>query len=103
MGVDDTGIRMFETDPSGAMQEWSAVAIGAKKAEAEKIFEKEYKDDMSFEDTVKLALSTLSQVGEKQISKDNVNLSYIDDKIRKYTPLTGDELEGYIKGMAGKK
>ena len=96
-GVDDTGRRLFETDPSGAMVEWSAAAIGAKKAEAEKVLEKEYRDDMSFEDAVGLALKTLSQISEKPGNSNNVDISYIDEKEKKYTPLSKDELERYMK------
>jgi proteasome alpha subunit len=96
-GVDDTGRRLFETDPSGAMVEWSAAAIGAKKAEAEKVLEKEYREDMSFEDAVGLALKTLSQISEKPGNSNNVDISYIDEKEKKYTPLSKDELDKYMK------
>jgi proteasome alpha subunit len=102
-GVDETGVRLFETDPSGAMGEWNAVAIGAKTQEAEKVFEKEYNENMSFDEAVKLALSVLSQVGDKAINKDNVDLTYIDNEKKEYTSLTKEELEKYINGVSDKK
>lgn len=101
-GVDDTGKRLFETDPSGAMFEWSAAAIGAKKAEAEKILEKEYDENMSFDDAVKLALKTLSEVSEKAVTSDAVDVSYINEKERQYTSLKKEEIDKYIKEL-GKK
>jgi len=101
-GIDDTGRRLFETDPSGAMVEWSATAIGAKKAEAEKILEKDWEEGMSFDDAVKLALKAMSQGAEKQLTKDTIDISYIDEKDKKYSKLTKDELEKYTKEL-GKK
>ena len=101
-GVDDTGKRLFETDPSGAMFEWCAAAIGAKKAEAEKILEKEYDENMSFDDAVKLALKTLSEVSEKAVTSDAVDVSYINEKERQYTSLKKEEIDKYIKEL-GKK
>jgi proteasome alpha subunit len=101
-GVDDTGKRLFETDPSGAMVEWSATAIGAKKTEAEKILDKEYDENMGFDDAVKLAMRIMSQIGEKTLTKDTVDISYIDEKNKKYTRLSKEELDKYVKEL-GKK
>lgn len=103
VGVDDTGKRLFETDPSGAMVEWEAVAIGAKKQDAEKILEKEYDANMTLEDAAKLALKALSETSEKAITEENVNICYIDERDRKYTSLSKEELTQYIKGLTGKK
>jgi len=101
-GVDDTGKRLFETDPSGAMVEWSAAAIGAKKADAEKVLEKEYSESMGFEDAIKLALRALSPMGEKTTTRDTVDISYIDEKEKKYTSLTKEDLERHIRELAKK-
>lgn len=102
-GIDDTGMRLFETDPSGAMQEWSAVAIGAKKQEADKILEKEYQENISFDDVVRLAIRVLSQVSDKPIGKESIDISYVDEKDRMYTQMTKEVLDKYIKDVMGKK
>ena len=101
-GVDDTGKRLFETDPSGAMFEWSAAAIGAKKSETEKILEKDYNENMSLDDAVTLALRALSQAVEKPLTRENVDITYINEKDRKYVSLEKDELDKYLKD-SGKK
>jgi proteasome alpha subunit len=101
-GVDDTGKRLFETDPSGAMFEWDAVSIGAKKVEVDKMLEKEYKDGMGIDEAVALALKALSQVAEKQLSEDNVDISYVDDKNKKYTPLEKEKIVEALKALPKK-
>ena len=97
VGIDDCGKRLFETDPSGAMQELYACSIGAGKKEVETLFEKEYYEDMKFEEAVDMALRALLQVGDKKISKDTVDLAYIDEKEKKVIYMPKDELEEYIK------
>lgn len=97
IGIDDAGKHLFETDPSGAMQELYACSIGAGKKEVEAIFEKEYSPDLKFDDAVNLALRALSQVGDKKIAKDTVDLSYIDEKAKEYIEMPKDILDSHIK------
>lgn len=103
IGIDDSGKHLFETDPSGAMQELYACSIGAGKKEVETIFEKEYVGELKFDDAVDLALRALSQVGDKKIAKDTVDLSYIDEKSREYVEMPKDVLDGHIKKVSPAK
>ena len=96
VGVDDEGARLFETDPSGAFNELYATAIGGGKTEAESFLEKEYKEGLSFDEAVMLALKTLKKVGDKKISKETVDIYYIPKRKRKYTKLEKEELQKYI-------
>lgn len=102
-GIDDGRKHLFETDPSGAMQELYACAIGAGKKEVETIFEKEYSEDLKFDEAVGLALEALSRVGDKKISSDTIDLAYIDEKDQLFIPMTKSDLDGYIKKVAPKK
>ena len=102
-GIDDSGNRLFETDPSGAFNELYAAAIGGGKAEAEAFFEKEYKHGMNFEEAIQLALVTLKRVGDKKISKETVDVYYITSKNRKYTQLEKTDVEKYIEIISKKK
>jgi len=71
-GVDDSGPRLFETEPSGALAEYKAIAIGKGRKEAMKLFEKRYKDGMAFEDAVRLLVSALGK-GLEEKEKLDVN------------------------------
>src|SRR3989344_2681813 len=58
-GVDNTGKRLFETEPSGALAEYHAIAIGRNKHKAMELFEKEWKEDISLEEGMKLLLKAI--------------------------------------------
>jgi len=97
IGVDESGGHLFETDPSGALNEWGAAAIGGGKKESETVFEKDYREDMNFDEAIILALKALKQVGDKRISKETVDICYIDGKNRKYHRLSQEQIDEHIK------
>src|SRR3989339_195963 len=53
-GVDESGKRLFETEPSGALAEYHAIAIGKNRHKAMELFEKDWKENLSKSATVKL-------------------------------------------------
>jgi proteasome alpha subunit len=71
-GVDDAGARLFETEPSGAVAEYRAIAIGKGRKEAMKLFEKRYKEPLAFEDAVRLVADALEK-GLEEKEKLDVN------------------------------
>ncbi|MBU1197869.1 archaeal proteasome endopeptidase complex subunit alpha [Candidatus Micrarchaeota archaeon] len=73
----NNGYRLFETDPSGALFEYKAAAIGSGKKVVEAIFQKEYKDSLSTHEGVKLALKALKKAVEDKLHADNVDLAII--------------------------
>jgi proteasome alpha subunit len=50
---------LFVTEPSGAYLAWKATAIGEGKDTAMKVFEDEYRDDLTMEESIMLALKAL--------------------------------------------
>lgn len=102
IGVDNTGKHLFETDPSGAYYEQSAAAIGAAKKEVEEFFERNYRNDLTFDDAVELALSALRKTNQGGvITKETIDMSYISDKDKKVKKLEKDRLDKYIKKVNG--
>jgi len=79
-GVDESGKRLFETEPSGALAEYKAIAIGRGKKESMKVFEKDYKDDMGFDDALKLMVLALEkgQSEKEKLDLNRVDLAYIE-------------------------
>jgi len=81
-GVDETGPRVFETEPSGALAEYTAVAIGKNKDKVLQLFEKQYRDGMDREEAIKLVLNGLKaglEKDEKFIPK-NIDFAFIEEK-----------------------
>lgn len=96
-GVDETGARLFETEPSGALAEYSAVAIGAGRKEAMDLFEKEYTANLSFENAARLLFKAL----EKALPKNQkLNLGRVDfafvDKSMQFKRVERNELKALL-------
>ena len=60
-GMDDTGSepRLYQTDPSGAPQEWRAVAIGSGRDDIQEFLESNWAEDLSIDDGVEIAVRSL--------------------------------------------
>lgn len=63
-GVDETGPRLFETDPSGALLEYRAGAVGAGRGKALEYFEQNYKEGVDEKEAVRMALAALASATE---------------------------------------
>lgn len=88
--------RLFETDPSGALIEYKATAIGAGRNTAMEIFEDRYDENMGKEDAINLALGVLYEVTEGKISEDTVELVVIEVKTKEFRKLTPGEVKDYV-------
>ncbi len=65
-GVDDQGIHLFETDPSGALVSYKAGSIGAGRNVVMEVFEEQYQEDMDSEDAIVLGLKALKKATEEE-------------------------------------
>jgi proteasome alpha subunit len=69
--------KIFLTDPSGAYWGYYAAAIGSGQQAARQFLEKEYKQNMTFEELLDLAVKTLKIVFEAELTTENFNIAYI--------------------------
>ena len=77
-GVDDEGVHLFETDPSGAYQSYQAGAIGRGRTTVIDHFEKSWKNGMTQNAAIKLGLEALQESLEDSLNKDTVEISIVD-------------------------
>ncbi len=68
-GVTDTG-KLFQTDPSGILKEWQAIAIGRGAEQANGFFEKKFEGELDERGAMQLAIDALSKAEEGLTSKD---------------------------------
>ncbi|AFK23019.1 archaeal proteasome endopeptidase complex subunit alpha [Pyrococcus sp. ST04] len=94
-GVNDKP-ELYETDPSGAFFAWKAVAIGSGRNTAMAIFEEKYREDMTLEDSIKLAILALVKTMENP-SPDSIEVAVITVKDKKFRKLTKEEIEKYLE------
>jgi len=91
-GVDDTGSRVFYTEPSGMVLEYDAWAIGRGAEKVRSILEAEYKRDMFLEEAVDLALRSLVESAEKIDENWTVRLATVPLEAKKFTVMPQEEL-----------
>ncbi|MBS3056340.1 MAG: archaeal proteasome endopeptidase complex subunit alpha [Candidatus Aenigmarchaeota archaeon] len=92
-GADGTQ-RLYETDPSGTVREWKAHAIGRGFKEARKYLVDNYKENLTKEAAIDLALNAL-KTGEKKLSSDGVEIGLVEND--KFRILTKQEIKTTIK------
>ncbi len=65
-GVDDQGVHLFETDPSGALVSYKAGSIGAGRNVVMEVFEEQYQEGLDMEEAVVLGLKALKKATEEE-------------------------------------
>ena len=102
-GVYDGSCKLFETDPSGALIEYKATAIGSGRSAAMDIFEDQYKDDMNLNDAIKLALTAINEATEHETTANNVEIAVINCDEEVYTKLSQEEVQTFIDEVVSKE
>ena len=102
-GVYDGSCKLFETDPSGALIEYKATAIGSGRSAAMDIFEDQYKDDMNLNDAIKLALTAINEATEHETTANNVEIAVIKCDEEVYTKLSQEEVQTFIDEVVSKE
>ncbi|MEE8402169.1 MAG: archaeal proteasome endopeptidase complex subunit alpha [Candidatus Hydrothermarchaeaceae archaeon] len=100
-GVNETP-RLFETDPSGALVEYKATAIGSGRPIAMEIFEKEYREGMGREDAIELALTVMNEATEGKANEGTVELAVIEIRTNEFRKLSSNEVKDYISKVKRK-
>jgi proteasome alpha subunit len=96
-GVDSNGKQLYETDPSGAYTQYLATAIGSGKKEVEKFFEKNYRQNLTKEEAVRLAVNALKQVSAGKLNIKNVNVAIADAADGMFKKLPTEDIEAALK------
>ena len=68
------GYQMYVSDPSGNYSGWKATAIGANHQAATNILKQDYKDAMTLDEAVALAIRVLSKSMDSSLSPEKVEM-----------------------------
>jgi proteasome alpha subunit len=102
-GVDGKTPKLFETDPTGIYFQYKATAIGEGEAEVEEILKKEYRDDITVEDGLKLAVKALKKVLGQNFSTERVEATYVSAADARYVRVDKAKLERISSGIKEEK
>lgn len=95
-GVGETGIHLFETDPSGALMAYKAGSIGSGRNTVLNVFEEKYEDNMNLKDTISLGIEALDKATEGEMKVEAVEIGLVTkkDPFHKMDP---KDVEKYVR------
>lgn len=96
-GVDNTEPRLFMTEPAGVYNEYNACALGEGATIATKLFEREYKKDMSIGQSIALAFRALKKIPGVRFHWERVDVALVDAKKREFKKLKKEEIQKLLK------
>jgi proteasome alpha subunit len=95
-GVYNGDSYLFETDPSGALLEYKATAIGSGRSVVTELLEQEYKEDIMLDEAIVLGLEALYKVTEGKLDITTVDAGLAELEKKSFRVLKAEELEPYI-------
>lgn len=95
-GYDDDGPQLYQVDPSGSSFGWKATAIGKNYVNAKNFLERRYNDDMELDDAVHIALLTLRESYEGEMTENNIEVAIVGED-RVFRILTPAEVKDYLE------
>lgn len=98
-GVDKTGTRVFGTHPSGTYRGYKATALGAGRETVVTILKDEYREDMSLENNIKLAIKCLIKALEARQLPPRIKIAVIPSTTKKMEMLTDEKIDVYVKEL----
>lgn len=102
-GVSDDECRIYETDPSGALVEYKATAIGFGREKALELFEEKYNDELTIDEAIDLAIEGIYNATDGKAANDSVEISVVDKETAKYRKLGEDEIKTYLQTVVDRK
>ncbi len=100
-GIDKDEARLFETDPSGALIEYKATAIGSGRPVVMEFLEKEYKEDLTLDESLNLAITALAKANE-DIKPENVDVCIISIKDAQFKKVPTKKIKNIIENVKEK-
>ncbi|CAZ86316.1 unnamed protein product [Tuber melanosporum] len=92
--------RLYQTEPSGIYSAWKANAIGRSSKTVREFLERNYKEDMDREETVKLTVKSLLEV--VQTGAKNIEIAIMEPG-KEMEMMTIEDIEGYVKDIEKEK
>lgn len=102
-GVSDNECRVYETDPSGALVEYKATAIGFGREKALEFFEEKYNDELSLDEAIDLAIEGIYKATDGKVADDSVEISVVDKETAQYRKLDSEEIDVYLNKVLERK
>ncbi|KAH0785034.1 Proteasome subunit alpha type-2 [Histomonas meleagridis] len=94
IGWEDTPT-LWQVDPSGAFWAWKATALGKRSDGSRTFLERRYNDDLSVDDAIHTAISTLKEGFDGQLTADLIEIGIVD-KDRNFRILSTTDIKDFL-------
>lgn len=101
-GVDESGPRLFSTDPSGALMEYKASSEGAGRTGAMAYFEEKYSENMTVEEAVDLGIKALHKGTEGKLNPAAIEIGIVQKDVN-FHIVTQEQTKSYVNKAIGGK
>jgi proteasome alpha subunit len=101
-GIDTDGPKLYETDPTGIFFEYKATVIGEGEPDIEDLLHKQYKEDITIEEGLRLCLKALNKVLDKNFNANRIDAAYIKSDEKKFTKFRKAKIEKVLKEVKKK-
>ncbi|MFT4313060.1 MAG: archaeal proteasome endopeptidase complex subunit alpha [Candidatus Woesearchaeota archaeon] len=92
-GVDNSGPKLYLTDPTGIYFQYKAVAIGMNDKDVDEILQTDYTENLTIKDAIQLGLKCLKSTLKDEFDLRRVDCAYIDMQKKTFTKVSQSELE----------
>ena len=96
-GVDQNGNSLFLTDPSGTYVPYDAVAIGADSDKVTEFLIKNYKQQMTLEESKVLAAASIMLVNEDNENNESITISEIKSDTKQFVSMNNNDVKKIIE------
>jgi proteasome alpha subunit len=96
-GIDEDGKKLFETDPTGLFYQYKASVIGEGETEIEQILHKEYKESLTMEEGLKVAIKALKTVLDSNFGAERIDAAFISDKAKTMEKVPKEKIVKLLK------
>lgn len=93
---DEDGPQLFQVDPSGSSFGWKATAIGKNYVNAKNFLERRYSDDVELDDAIHIALLTLRESYEGEMTEHNIEVGIVSSEDKMFRILSPSEVRDYL-------
>lgn len=96
-GIDETGKKLFQTDPTGTYNSYKATVIGEGDEDIMGVLQSEYSESMGIEDGLRLCLNAIKKFLGKDFNIGRIEASKILDDKKRMERISRDEINKIIK------
>jgi len=101
-GIDENGNSLFLTDPSGTYVPYNAVAIGAYSDKVTEFLIKEYKSEMTLEESKILAVAAINLVSNDTANSEQIKICQIKSDTKRFEVIDKNQVTDLLRSATEK-